>query len=265
MNTKALLTLLGLLAYCGFGIWWWNDKKTECNCNGTTAAVAGAATTNDLPLAFNWEKNEVVKGAGFDAYRDEQIKNLGPTDTLVIKTWYFDGEANGEQMAQQRAEAIKALYPAVAPRFKVITEKRTGEDKFKSEKFSAAEFSVARNANSLVKREDNKLIIYFGTNAKSDNIPKEIDDVITQLAADMKANANITVQTTGHTDNIGDDAKNMTLSKNRADFAKSLLVAKGADAAKITAEGKGETVPAASNDDEAGRKLNRRVEFLINK
>ncbi len=262
MNSKALLTLLALIAYCGFGTWWWNNNKTCCN-NGASTAIA-ATTTSNLPLAFNWEKNQAIQGDGFAAYRDEQIKNLGPTDTLQIKTWYYDGEANGEQVAIQRAEAIKALYPTIAPRFKVVTEKRTAEDKYKTEKFAAAEFSTLRNINSLVKKEGNKLIIYFGTNAKSDNIPKEIEDVITQLSNNMKSNANITVQTTGHTDNVGDDTKNMTLSKNRADFAKSLLVAKGADAAKVTAEGKGETTPAASNDDEAGRKLNRRVEFLIN-
>jgi outer membrane protein OmpA-like peptidoglycan-associated protein len=265
MNTKALLALLALLAYCGFGVWWWNNQKKDCNCNNTNSSIAAINTNTDLPLAFNWDKNEVIKGNGFDAYINEQIKNLGPTDTLTIKTWYYDGETNGEQIAQQRAEAIKALYPNVAPRFKVITEKRSAEDKYKTEKFAAAEFNVIRNANSLVKKEDNKITIYFASNAKSDNIPKEIDDVLTQLANDMKANANITVQTTGHTDNVGDDAKNMILSTNRAEFAKSLLVKKGADVSKITATGKGETQPAATNDTDDGRKQNRRVEFLINK
>ncbi len=264
MNTKASLTLLALLAYCGFGWWWWNNKCAECcGANVATNTVTNA-TKSDLPLAFNWEKNEAIQGTGFAAYHDEQIKNLGPTDTLVIKTWYYDGETNGEQTAIQRAEAIKALYPTVAPRFKVITEKRPADDKYKTESFAAAEFSVLQNKNSLVKIQDNKISIYFATNAQNKQVEKEIDDYLTKLATDMKANAAIKVTATGYTDNVGDDAKNLTLSQSRAAFAKTLLTQKGVDANRITTDGKGEANPAATNDTEEGRKQNRRVEFIIN-
>jgi outer membrane protein OmpA-like peptidoglycan-associated protein len=265
MNSKALLTLLALLGYCSVGTWWWNNNKTCC-ITGDSSAVATSttATTSNLPLAFNWDKNEVIQGEGFAAYRDEQTKNLGPTDTLLIKTWYYDGETNDEQIAMQRAEAIKALYPTVAPRFKVVAEKRTAEDKYKTEKFEAASFSVIANQKALVKKEGNKVIIYFATNAKNKQVEAEIDTYLNTLAADMKANANLKVTATGFTDNVGDDNKNLELSQNRAAFAKELLIQKGADANRINTSGKGEAEPAADNATEEGRKLNRRVEFIIN-
>jgi len=67
----------------------------------------------------------------------------------------------------------------------------------------------------------------------------------------------------GHTDNVGSDEFNLKLSQRRADAVKSYLVAKGIDAARIAAQGYGETVPIASNDTEEGRAINRRVELIF--
>ncbi len=68
----------------------------------------------------------------------------------------------------------------------------------------------------------------------------------------------------GHTDNKGDATKNLDLSKRRAESVKKYLVNNsGIDPVRITSNGFGDTKPKASNADEAGRKLNRRVEMSI--
>jgi outer membrane protein OmpA-like peptidoglycan-associated protein len=261
MNLKALLTGFAFVAFVSLSIWWWNSRRKAC-CGGTTTV---ATTASDLPLSFNWNNNAAIQGSRFTAYHDEQIKNLGPTDTLVIKTWYYEGELNGQELAQRRADAIKALYPTVdASRIKVATEMRPADEKYKSEKFVAAEFDIAKNKNSLVKIDGNKIIIYFATNSKAKQLEKEIDDYLNTLSANMKANPAITVSASGHTDNVGDDAKNLSLSQGRAEFVKAAILQKGIEAAKVTATGKGETEPIADNKDEEGRKLNRRVELIIN-
>lgn len=63
----------------------------------------------------------------------------------------------------------------------------------------------------------------------------------------------------GHTDSVGSDAYNQTLSLRRADAVKAYLVSKGLDQARLYTEGKGETQPVADNATAEGRAKNRRV------
>jgi OmpA-OmpF porin, OOP family len=67
----------------------------------------------------------------------------------------------------------------------------------------------------------------------------------------------------GHTDDVGDDAMNMTLSQNRADAVANYLISHGVNPMKVTAKGFGETLPVDTNKSEKGRTRNRRVEFKV--
>lgn len=67
----------------------------------------------------------------------------------------------------------------------------------------------------------------------------------------------------GHTDSSGSEAFNLSLSHDRADAVKSLLVEYGIDALRIEAIGMGESLPVADNNSEAGKAKNRRVEIII--
>jgi len=67
----------------------------------------------------------------------------------------------------------------------------------------------------------------------------------------------------GHTDSNGSDAYNLTLSERRANAAVNYLVSRGVDRARLRAAGRGEPEPVASNDTDAGRQQNRRVEMAI--
>jgi outer membrane protein OmpA-like peptidoglycan-associated protein len=67
----------------------------------------------------------------------------------------------------------------------------------------------------------------------------------------------------GHTDSIGSDSYNMDLSRRRADSVKDRLVGDGIDPSRITTVGYGKKYPAVSNDTDANRALNRRVEVII--
>jgi outer membrane protein OmpA-like peptidoglycan-associated protein len=67
----------------------------------------------------------------------------------------------------------------------------------------------------------------------------------------------------GHTDSVGSESYNQTLSQNRADSVKAFLLNQGIAANRITAFGKGESSPVASNDSSSGRQMNRRVEVII--
>ncbi|HLV50418.1 MAG TPA: OmpA family protein, partial [Flavobacterium sp.] len=67
----------------------------------------------------------------------------------------------------------------------------------------------------------------------------------------------------GYTDSVGKDEYNMKLSRSRANAVKAYLVSKGIGTKRITTVGMGEADPVASNDTDAGRAQNRRVEFAI--
>ena len=68
---------------------------------------------------------------------------------------------------------------------------------------------------------------------------------------------------TGHTDSRGTPQHNIELSQRRAQAVYDYFVSKDVNPARLVAMGKGETVPVASNDTEAGRRQNRRVEILV--
>jgi len=68
---------------------------------------------------------------------------------------------------------------------------------------------------------------------------------------------------TGHTDSRGTPQHNTDLSQRRAQAVYDYFVSKDVNPARLVAMGKGETVPVASNDTDAGRRQNRRVEILV--
>jgi len=73
------------------------------------------------------------------------------------------------------------------------------------------------------------------------------------------------IELRGHTDNVGSDESNMQLSEARAKSVYQYLVDRGMDASRLSFKGFGETQPVANNDNEEGRRQNRRTEFFISK
>jgi outer membrane protein OmpA-like peptidoglycan-associated protein len=84
-----------------------------------------------------------------------------------------------------------------------------------------------------------------------------------RLAALLRDNPRLTIELRGHTDNVGPPEKNVRLSEERVQAVKAYLVGRGIEAARISGVGLGGSQPAASNEREDTRKLNRRVEFRV--
>ena len=87
------------------------------------------------------------------------------------------------------------------------------------------------------------------------------DGILTQVATLMKANPSLNVEVQGHTDNVGTDAYNQTLSEARARSVMTWLTQHGVAAGRMTAKGYGKTQPVADNNSDEGRMKNRRVEI----
>jgi outer membrane protein OmpA-like peptidoglycan-associated protein len=88
--------------------------------------------------------------------------------------------------------------------------------------------------------------------------------LLNDVAAMLKDNPQIeSLQVEGHTDAVGSAASNRKLSTERAEAVRTYLVKQGIAKGRLVAKGFGPDKPVASNDDDAGREQNRRVEFNI--
>lgn len=87
--------------------------------------------------------------------------------------------------------------------------------------------------------------------------------ILKQFAKFLKTNPSMKVSIHGHTDDIGDDNNNMTLSVNRAKAVMEFLVSLGIQSSRLKYSGFGETAPKVPNTNDTNRALNRRTEFVI--
>jgi len=91
----------------------------------------------------------------------------------------------------------------------------------------------------------------------------EAKAILDKAAALLDKHERVVVEVAGHTDSIGTEQYNQALSVRRANAVKDYLVSKGVKASRLSAKGYGESQPVASNDTEAGRAENRRVELIV--
>ncbi|HZO18547.1 MAG TPA: OmpA family protein [Gemmatimonadaceae bacterium] len=97
----------------------------------------------------------------------------------------------------------------------------------------------------------------------SDRVRAEAAQNLRNLAASLDKYPNTDLLIVGHTDSDGPDSYNWDLSERRASSAASYLATQGVARARLRTVGRGETEPVATNDSDAGKQQNRRVEVAI--
>ena len=103
--------------------------------------------------------------------------------------------------------------------------------------------------------------LFFPTN--SFELEKRSTTELDRLTRFMNQYPALAVEVSGHTDDVGSDPANLTLSDNRAKAVYDYLVKSGIKAERLKYKGYGETQPAVPNTSEANRHLNRRIELRI--
>lgn len=121
---------------------------------------------------------------------------------------------------------------------------------------NASEMQAALEKNGYVALNG----ILFDTG--KDTIKAESEPQLQEILQLLKANPALRLSIDGHTDNAGNAAANLALSKRRAESVRGWLVAKGVAATRLTAQGFGDTKPVADNRTDDGRARNRRVELV---
>jgi len=131
----------------------------------------------------------------------------------------------------------------------------------------AAELDAELGDGITVDNQGDRLLVSFpqdilfavNSSALSQGARSELRD----LAASLQRYPDTNVEIVGHTDNTGEAAFNFDLSTRRAGAVAAVLVDGGVEGRRITATGRGEDEPVASNLTEEGRAQNRRVEVVI--
>lgn len=129
------------------------------------------------------------------------------------------------------------------------------------------ETSTQGTGVEVQKTQDNRLKVMIPGDLSFDpgraDIKPNFRPVLDQFAQSLVQNPASVVQIVGHTDATGNDAANVQLSRDRANATRDYLASRGVTANRITTDGRGEREPVASNDTEAGRARNRRVEIFV--
>ena len=97
----------------------------------------------------------------------------------------------------------------------------------------------------------------------SDVLRTAAQENLASLAASLDKYPNTDIMVVGHTDSVGTDGYNMSLSERRSVAAVNYLVSRGVARERLRSAGRGETEPVAENSTADGRQKNRRVEVAI--
>jgi len=119
--------------------------------------------------------------------------------------------------------------------------------------------SIQRNADTLALTFKSETM--FDVN--STQLKPSAYDEMFRVSKVLNQYPQTTLLIAGHTDSTGTEQYNQQLSERRAEVVKNALAGNGVNPARVRTIGYGESKPIASNDTEAGRQLNRRVEITI--
>lgn len=188
---------------------------------------------------------------------EDQVKQLSDQRN-EIRLDARTAEANAAKSEAEQALAIAQMQQQAAARARAEAE---------AAKAQADE--LKRQMDELQAREtDRGLVMTLGdvlfSTGKAE-LKAGSQDRLTKLVAFLGKYPDRTVIVEGHTDSVGSDETNQVLSQRRADAVRAYLLAQGVAANRVTAVGKGESLPVADNGNAAGRQQNRRVEIVISR
>ena len=168
------------------------------------------------------------------------------------------------------AQAREEVDKGTAERAAVLAEARGRDAQRSAQQAQTAEQRAAQLERELAdlkgKKTDRGVVVTLGDvlfDTGKATLKAGAYTTIDRLATVLKEDGGRKVLIEGHTDSVGSDEFNQSLSERRAASVQAALFERGVAASQIATVGKGETTPVASNDDAGGRQQNRRVELVF--
>ncbi len=204
-----------------------------------------------IPLERAQAESELTAGREQATKIAEKKAEIAKEEAELAK----EAEACFSELAEK--QAALAEKKATVAREEAKINKKTAEQALAIEQ-KLAELNAKETERGL---ELTLRDVLFETD-RADLKPQALEDlypVVTFLREDPERHILIE----GHTDSIGSESYNLDLSQQRAAAVRNFLVRNGVSPERITARGYGKAYPVASNDTEAGRQQNRRVEVVV--
>jgi outer membrane protein OmpA-like peptidoglycan-associated protein len=227
-------------------------------------------------LILNWEKPLQAIAGVADAVPD--MEN-GPDRLTAELVTYFQNEANELQALQQEKAENEVRFADMEDEMQAMDERLGGASEERAaliqrleaqarvkqqfvrveKMFSAAEARVFREADTIILR-----LVGLSFDSGASQIRPENFELLAKVekAIDVFPRSELTIE--GHTDSHGGDDANQKLSQLRAESVQQYMInAMRIPSYRLIATGYGETRPVSSNETEAGRARNRRIDIVI--
>ncbi len=240
--------------------------------DGTTIRLAGTVKTASEHEAVV----AAITDSGFQA--DDAIAvsdNVTDSDTRLLALLLpplLDGTDDGELSLRDGTVTVtgEAFDPVEAEEIRAAIEAAEAGGLVVDDQLTVRVLPEAVQIVAL-QEEINQIFELARTiEGQSPNFAESLDDLgpgasatLDRVAVAMRRYPLPHADIIGHTDAIGSDEANQLLSEQRAGVVLEYLVAGEVDPSRLTASGRGESEPVASNDDESGRAENRRVDFVV--
>ena len=223
------------------------------------------------------EAQKKAEEAAAQAQQDEARRKQAEEARLQAEEARNEAQQLAAQSARAKAEADAALQQAEAARQQALQQQQAA--KAEADRMREAAQQSEAEKSQLRERLRQQFAAILETRETARGLIVNINDVLfdfdkytlkpgareklAKVSGILLAYPGLKVQLEGHTDSVGGDDYNMTLSQQRADAVRDYLVSQGVAAASLTSVGMGKADPVATNDTAAGRQQNRRVEMVV--
>jgi outer membrane protein OmpA-like peptidoglycan-associated protein len=240
-----------------------NEEATQAEKDASAAREEEAQRQAALETQRATDEAQRRAQAEADAANAEQQKQAALVATAEARQAQQEADA-------ARAAADAARASAEAEQAKLAQEKAAAvSDREQAEKEAQAlRERLKDQLNAILQTRDtarglivNMSDVLFDFNQAT--LKPGAREKLAKMSGILLAYPTLRLSVEGHTDSIGTDEYNMTLSQRRADAVRDYLTSNGIDAANIQAVGMGKADPVASNDTNEGRQQNRRVEMVV--
>ncbi|RPI04383.1 MAG: hypothetical protein EHM64_10115 [Ignavibacteriae bacterium] len=232
----------------------------------TIGGVDEAAELQKKQLA-DAEARRVKQQADADA-EALRVKAASDAEARRVKEATDKDASNAKGLSDAEARRVKQQADADAEALRVKAaadaEARRVKDLADAE---ARRLADLKNKDTVIVLVKGQTVVLRGVNFEFNKatLTGYSERILWKAYNAMVSNPDVRVVITGHTDNVGSQKYNQSLSLKRAQAVKNWLVEKGIDSKRMRTVGRGQNEPVASNETEEGRLENRRIEFYVEK